>query len=122
MNRLSDQLATFGEPIYAVDEKNNLAVGKTKIYNLTTGEIIRFVPSHSTNNMFFDKSGKLHFFNGKDMYSLDPTVPIERLLKLAAAPEDKQDESPIDFPIIIKYNDKIGLIDKNNIKISDGKN
>lgn len=121
LNNLTELKRIFSEPIYAVDEKNNLAVGKTKIYNLETGEAVRFMPNHSTNNMFFDKAGKLHFFNGKDMYSLDLSAPIGKLETPVSVPANGEKEIPTDFPIIIKYDSKIDLVNENNIVISDGK-
>lgn len=121
LNNLTELKRIFTEPIYAVDEKNNLAVGKTKIYNLETGEAVRLMPNHSTNTMFFDKSNRLHFFNGKNMYSLDPSVPIGRFETPISIPQDKGEGIPVDFPIIIKYNSKIDLVNENNIAISDGK-
>lgn len=121
LNNLGQLKRIFKEPIYAVDGKNNLAVGKIKIYKLDTGEAVRFMPNHSTNNMFFDKGGKLHFFNGKDMYSLDPSAPIGKLETPVAVPANGEKEIPTDFPIIIKYGSKIDLVNENNILISDGK-
>ncbi|KZL89629.1 cell wall-binding repeat-containing protein [Clostridium magnum] len=121
LNNLTELKRIFSEPIYAVDEKNNLAVGKTKIYNLETGEAVRFMPNHSTSNMFFDKAGKLHFFNGKDMYSLDLSAPIGKLETPVSVPANGEKEIPTDFPIIIKYGSEIDLVNENNIVISDGK-
>lgn len=121
LNYLAEPIKNFDEPIYAVDEKRNLAVGSTKIYNLDTMEVVRSMPGHSTNSMFFDKDGKLHLFNGKDMYSIDPLAPVGKLEALISLPEDKTKEAPIDFPIVVKYPEKISLANENNISISDGK-
>ncbi|WP_186429183.1 cell wall-binding repeat-containing protein [Clostridium sp. BSD9I1] len=121
LNYLAEPIKSFDEPIYAVDEKRNLAVGSTKIYNLDTMEVVRSMPGHSTNSMFFDKDGKLHLFNGKDMYSIDPLAPVGKIQSVKSMPENKEKDTPIDFPIVIQYPEKISLANENNISISDGK-
>lgn len=114
-------IRTFSEPIYAVDEDRNLAVGKTKIFNLDTGKAARYMPNHTNNNVFFDKNGKLHFFIRNNMYSMDPSAPIGKLEPLRSMPADKETDNPIDFPIVIQYPDKIELINEKNILLSDDK-
>ncbi|WP_052085707.1 cell wall-binding repeat-containing protein [Clostridium sp. HMP27] len=121
INNLSKPIRSFNEPIYAVDEDRSIAVGKSRIYNLDTMETVRYMPNYS-NNIFFDKDGKLHFFTGKDMYSIDPFASVSRFEALRSMPENNEKDNPIDFPIVIQYQDKINLVNEKNISISDGKN
>lgn len=121
LNNLSQQVRTFSEPIYAVDEDRNLAVGRTRIFNLDTGNAARYMPNHTNNNVFFDKNGKLHFFIRNNMYSMDPSAPIGRLEPLRTMPTNNEKENPVDFPIVIQYPDTIELINEKNILLSDDK-
>lgn len=61
-------------------------------------------------------------FNGKDMYSTDSFAPVGRFEPLKSIPEDKETDTPIDFPIVVQYPNKIDLVNENNISLSDGKN
>ncbi|MBE6066990.1 MAG: hypothetical protein E7211_04690 [Clostridium lundense] len=121
LNDLSKPIRNFSEQIYAVDESRNLAVGRTRIYNLDTGEAIRVVPSHNINTMFFDNAGKLHLFNEKDMYSMDPLTAEGTLEVLRSMPSGEGEDTPIDLPLVVQFSDKIALVNQDNISITDGK-
>lgn len=122
LNDLSKPIRNFSEQIYAVDETRNLAVGRTRIYNLDTGKAVRVVPNHSINTMFFDNTGKLHLFNEKNMYSMDPLTAEGTLEVLRSMPSGEGEDTPIDFPLVVQFSDKIALVNQDNISITDGKN
>ncbi|MEK3687002.1 S-layer homology domain-containing protein [Paenibacillus sp. FSL R10-2736] len=60
-DNLQEIKGTFPEPIYAVDEASNTALGRNGIYDLTTFQKVKSINLAGATNIFYDDKGNLYY-------------------------------------------------------------
>ncbi|MDW8800320.1 cell wall-binding repeat-containing protein [Clostridium sp. A1-XYC3] len=111
------------EPIYAVYEKENIMVGKSGVYSLSSMKLINTIPTHEKNILIFDNFGKLHYFDNITMKSINAKPDIKKLTVQNSSISNGDVDVPPDYPIVVKFDYDIETVDSSKITIKDsGKN
>lgn len=103
------------ESIYAVNEKENIMVGKVGIYSLSTMKLINVMPQKDNNIILFDNSGRLHYFENITMKSINPKPEVKKLTVQSSGIIDGDTDVPSDYPIVIKFDNEIEVVDNSKI-------
>jgi putative cell wall-binding protein len=116
-NDLQAAPKTLPLAIYAVNEKENIMVGKDGIYSLSSMKPINYIPPHDKNILLFDNSRKLHYFQNITMKSINPKPEIKKLTVQSSGISDGDTDVPPDYPIVIKFDNDIEVVDNSKITL-----
>lgn len=107
-------------PIYAVNEKENIMVGKDGIYSLSTMKHINVMPQKDNNIVLFDNAGRLHYFENISMKSISPKPEIKKVTVQTSGINNGDTDVPPDYPIVIKFDSDIDIVDNSKITLKSG--
>lgn len=85
MNDLTQVVATFPEPIYAVDTVRDLAVGKTGTYRLSDSTAIAYVPVKNADTTFFGDDGLFYMLQKSNATLYYSTLSEKDITAFSAA-------------------------------------
>lgn len=119
-NNLTEAPTALPQPIYAVNEKENIMVGESGVYSLSSTKLINVIPPHEKNILIFDNSGKLHYFDNITMKSVNPKPEAKKLTVQNSNISNGDVDVPLDYPIVVKFDYDIETVDSSKITIKGG--
>jgi len=116
-NDLTEAPVALPESVYAVNEKENIMVGKSGVYSLSSMKLINSIPPHEKGILLFDNSGNLHYFENITMKSVNPKPDKKKVTVQSSGINDGDKNVPLDYPIVIKFDYDIEVVDNSKITL-----